>query len=764
MATPTTATTSFVAGGGGGGRESSGGSGSSTTNSDDGGTAEPTTLSSLQPTPTSTPAAPSSTTTTTAATTTSHPSTTASATLSHLFHYNNHHHHHHHHHHHKSNNSNSNNTTMTHSALLYQSYVDRAWLFWDELTASVDLVFTTGTNTKVIWLLALGPIALVGSITNFMNDALCFACAGLALIPCAERLSFITEQVAEHTNGTIGALLNATFGNAPELLISVAALRAGYYRVVQLAMLGSMLTNMILVFGVACLIGGLRWQVQELRITSGNVHVVMLLVATAGCLFPAALKLAGQYNLHHKDHDLVTPVELAFCRVNAVVMLFLYLCFLLFQLKTHKEEYDEDDTGFHSKRARRNLVCISLYERIKRRILPAQWQDYLETSNSARQGGGNTNTGTTATNRRAITAEDEEDVPLMMTSSSSHNPPQQHRRNVSLEEDLDFSERSYKSDDGGGIVNVTIQKRRRRQQQQDAVAAANARVQASRPHPGRSAITSRDYEKSKHSDSALLVDPETGASKDNGLYDGIDHLIANLDSDGADESLDHHPHDGDDRDENNYENDQFEDDESHGHLHPVHVKSGGPLISMSVGIVWLFIITVCISVMSDLLVDTIDGFAQRLHLSEVFTSMVIIPFFSNVAEQVSAFLFAYRDEMDLCVGVTVGSAIQIATFVLPGSVIIGYFMDRSMTLYFHGYETVCLFFAVVVVGAILQGGTTNWMTGAMLVGIYIMFASGIWFHELESLTTNDDEYTYNNNNSMQASSGGGNTSGTPHHE
>ncbi|KAL7568134.1 hypothetical protein ACA910_019528 [Epithemia clementina (nom. ined.)] len=705
---------------------------------------------------------------------------------------------------------------MTHSALLYQSYVDRAWLFWDELTASVDLVFTTGTNTKVIWLLALGPIALVGSITNFMNDALCFACAGLALIPCAERLSFITEQVAEHTNGTIGALLNATFGNAPELLISVAALRAGYYRVVQLAMLGSMLTNMILVFGVACLIGGLRWQVQELRITSGNVHVVMLLVATAGCLFPAALKLAGQYNLHHKDRtyhpsnnyhnnnhnynhgttnpiptttapnyhpqqqphhinrwnttgnddedDLVTPVELAFCRVNAVVMLFLYLCFLLFQLKTHKEEYDEDDTGFHSKRARRNLVCISLYERIKRRILPAQWQDYLETSNSARQGGGNTNTGTTATNRRAITAEDEEDVPLMMTSSSSHNPPQQHRRNVSLEEDLDFSERSYKSDDGGGIVNVTIQKRRRRQQQQDAVAAANARVQASRPHPGRSAITSRDYEKSKHSDSALLVDPETGASKDNGLYDGIDHLIANLDSDGADESLDHHPHDGDDRDENNYENDQFEDDESHGHLHPVHVKSGGPLISMSVGIVWLFIITVCISVMSDLLVDTIDGFAQRLHLSEVFTSMVIIPFFSNVAEQVSAFLFAYRDEMDLCVGVTVGSAIQIATFVLPGSVIIGYFMDRSMTLYFHGYETVCLFFAVVVVGAILQGGTTNWMTGAMLVGIYIMFASGIWFHELESLTTNDDEYTYNNNNSMQASSGGGNTSGTPHHE
>jgi Ca2+:H+ antiporter len=138
--------------------------------------------------------------------------------------------------------------------------------------------------------------------------------------------------------------------------------------------------------------------------------------------------------------------------------------------------------------------------------------------------------------------------------------------------------------------------------------------------------------------------------------------------------------------------------------------------------------------MSDILVDSIDGFARRMNISEVFTSMVIIPFFANVAEQVSAFIFAYRNEMDLCVGVTVGSAIQIATFVMPGSVLIGMFMDRSMTLFFRGYETVCLFFATLVVAAVLQGGTTNWAVGIMLVGIYIMLAAGIWFHELEDLS------------------------------
>ena len=135
-----------------------------------------------------------------------------------------------------------------------------------------------------------------------------------------------------------------------------------------------------------------------------------------------------------------------------------------------------------------------------------------------------------------------------------------------------------------------------------------------------------------------------------------------------------------------------------------------------------------------MLIDPIDGFTQRMQLSQVFASMVIIPFCSNVAEQVSAILFACRIKMDLCVGVTVGSAIQISTFVLPGTVLMVECMDRSMTLYFHSYETVCWFFCTVVVAAALQNGTTNWLVGACLVGIYIMFAAGIWYHETENLS------------------------------
>ena len=66
-------------------------------------------------------------------------------------------------------------------------------------------------------------------------------------------------------------------------------------------------------------------------------------------------------------------------------------------------------------------------------------------------------------------------------------------------------------------------------------------------------------------------------------------------------------------------------------------------------------------------------------------------------------------------------------------------LDRSMTLYFHSYETVCLLLCTLIVAAVLQGGTTNWLVGVMLLGVYIMFAAGIWFHEIENLSVNTED-------------------------
>ena len=543
-----------------------------------------------------------------------------------------------------------------------------------ELWLSTELLF----QSRLTWLFLLGPLALFGDATGIFGEALCFAFSGIALIPCAERLSFVTEQVAYHTNGTIGALLNATFGNAPELLISTAALRAGFYRVVQLAMLGSMLTNLLFVFGVSCLVGGMRWQVQELRITSGNVSVGLLLVATAGALLPAALALSGEMrNVENTSEGVPSESELKFCRINAVVMMFMYLCYLLFQLGTHKEEFDEEENivetpqhlllmtphfntrqGNNRKaRAKRNAFFLrylfSSYNTIDDAVVGALTADIGDVELDV-LGNGMTTLGNSSESRDELIHED---------SSLS-------------------SAESLKSQSNGWINSNTSNMENRSLTGSDTSISQRRRPRFA--SNGTRACVAADF-------------VEISQNKIN-------------------------------------------DDD----LHVQRVaKCQERHMSLRVGIIWLFIITLCISAMSDIMVDTIDGFAYRCHLSEVFTSMVIVPFFSNVAEQVSAILFAYRNEMDLCVGVTVGSAIQIATFVLPGCVVIGMFVDRSMTLYFRGYETCCLFLGVIATAAVLQGGTTNWLVGITLISIYTMIAAGFWFHEFEDLSI-DAELLFQN--------------------
>jgi len=620
-----------------------------------------------------------------------------------------------------------------------------------ELVYSSELLF----NNKLNWLLLLGPVALLGNAMGFLGEAVCFAFSGIALIPCAERLSFVTEQVAEHTNGTIGALLNATFGNAPELLIATAALRAGFYRVVQLAMLGSMLTNLLFVFGVSCLIGGLRWQVQELRITSGNVSVGMLLLSTAGSLLPATLVLGGQlknseettaHNHSSSASSIFQPSkeELQFCRVNAFVMMFMYGCYLIFQLGTHKEEFDEDEnvvqtananqlhlsphfTSRHGRQAtaRRNLFCMSVFRRTRRMKICGGNTSRLEGE------------GWVASPNLVNTPGFEGDLEMSRKRATDADLLGMIPRQDS---DSESDDDDSSSDEG----NVLLPQNETLRNESDYANGYFDEYATELPG-GVMRMPNGDPDETS---SARLR--RTGGSNQ-GMNGEINDPLGSLQEGKKKKSKK--------KKKNSFQRppnmlvplglaDPSELPQTPPQSPPRLTVNTGfhhrqPQMSFRAGILWLFIITLGISAMSDILVDTIDGFAHRLHISEVFTSMVIVPFFSNVAEQVSAVLFAYRNEMDLCVGVTVGSAIQVATFVLPGCVIIGWLVDRSMTLYFHAYETVCLFLAVVVIAAVLQGGTTNWLVGATCISVYVMIATGFWFHSLEDLSVDAESVGQN---------------------
>ncbi|XP_044492898.1 vacuolar cation/proton exchanger 3-like isoform X2 [Mangifera indica] len=198
-------------------------------------------------------------------------------------------------------------------------------------------------SAKLNILMIFGPIAIVVDKASG-NQSWVFLLSLLGTIPLAERLGFVTEQLAFYTGPTIGALLNATFGNATELIISIFALRNGMIRVVQQSLLGSILSNMLLVLGCAFFCGGLvnYKKAQVFSKAVASVNSGLLLMAVMGLLFPAVLH-ATHTELHFGKS------ELALSRFSSCVMLIAYAAYLYFQLRSQQNLYaplnqvDSDD-------------------------------------------------------------------------------------------------------------------------------------------------------------------------------------------------------------------------------------------------------------------------------------------------------------------------------------------------------------------------------------------------------------------------------------
>ena len=188
-------------------------------------------------------------------------------------------------------------------------------------------------GTRLNMLLPLGFVSLIGRAWDW-GQGIEFACALLALCPLAERLGWVTEQLSEHTGQTIGGLLNATFGNATELIVSGLAIKNGLLRVVQLSLLGSVLSNLLLVLGCAFFFGGLRYKQQ--RFSRGGVaaNSTLLILGSIALMLPAMLSATNTELQPEAD-------TLWLSRVSSVV----YAAFIYFQLVSHSflfETHPED--------------------------------------------------------------------------------------------------------------------------------------------------------------------------------------------------------------------------------------------------------------------------------------------------------------------------------------------------------------------------------------------------------------------------------------
>ncbi|KAF3453249.1 hypothetical protein FNV43_RR03689 [Rhamnella rubrinervis] len=374
-------------------------------------------------------------------------------------------------------------------------------MLWTVIYRSIKTVVF---SNKLNLLMPFGPLAiLVNKLTG--HHGWVFFLSLLGITPLAERLGYATEQLAFYTGATVGGLLNATFGNATELIISIYALKHEMIRVVQQSLLGSILSNMLLVLGCAFLSGGLVFHKEQVfNKATAVVNSGLLLMAVMGLLFPAVL-----HYTHTEVH--FGKSELALSRFSSCIMLLAYGAYLYFQLKSQQNTYD----------------------------------------------------------------------PIVEEGSQSGDSPH--------------------------------------------------------------------------------------------------------------------------------------DDES-------------PEISKWESMIWLSIITAWISILSEYLVNTIEGASVAWKIPVAFISVILLPIVGNAAEHASAIMFAMKDKLDISLGVAIGSSTQISMFGIPFTVVIGWIMGRQMDLNFQLFETATLFITVIVVAFMLQEGTSNYFKGLMLIFCYLIVAASFFVH------------------------------------
>jgi Ca2+:H+ antiporter len=184
------------------------------------------------------------------------------------------------------------------------------------------------------------PVSLVGEFMHFSQTWM-FILSALAIIPLAGLMGEATEEISFYSGPRVGGFLNATFGNATELIIAFFAMKEGLFDVVKASIAGSVIGNVLLVLGVSMLAGGLKYKSQKFNPKTLDISSSMLLFAVIGLVIPAVFT-------HTIKPELLNTSYEGLSIVVAVIMIAIYILSLVFSFYTHKDLYfvkpDEDST------------------------------------------------------------------------------------------------------------------------------------------------------------------------------------------------------------------------------------------------------------------------------------------------------------------------------------------------------------------------------------------------------------------------------------
>ena len=181
---------------------------------------------------------------------------------------------------------------------------------------------------SINWLFAFIPVTLLLEHAGRVPPPLVFFSAALAIVPIAALIVHSTEQIASRTGDAVGGLLNATFGNAPELIIALVALKAGYLDMVRASIIGAILANLLLALGIAFLLGGVRHRDQKYNPVAARTYSTMMLLAAVSLAVPSA------FSRYFAPESTLRQEEMLNLGIAGVLLL-AYGLYLLFSLKTH---------------------------------------------------------------------------------------------------------------------------------------------------------------------------------------------------------------------------------------------------------------------------------------------------------------------------------------------------------------------------------------------------------------------------------------------
>ncbi|KAF1737872.1 Vacuolar calcium ion transporter [Beauveria bassiana] len=402
-------------------------------------------------------------------------------------------------------------------------------------------------------LLFAAPVGIALNYVHSVSPTVVFVVNFIAIIPLAAMLSFATEEIALRTGETLGGLINATFGNAVELIVAIIALIKGEIVVVQTSLIGSILSNLLLVMGFCFFFGGLRRREQHFNTTVAQTAASLLALAVASVIVPTVFELKTK-----ADQTEIAKLS----RGTAVILLLVYFAYLFFQLHTHLDVFNEESI----------------------KVAARPWTH----GQSLKEG-------------------------------FSHMPG----------------------------ASALMRQNRHSQEEQNLGSAP--------------------------------IENQTNPEVDE------------------------------------------EDDEDDPQLH-FFVAIGTLLIS-----------TVIIALCAEFMVDSIDSLTETTVLRKEFVGLILLPIVGNAAEHATAVTVAIKDKMDLAIGVAVGSSMQVALFLIPLLVIIGWGLGNEyMDLSLDEFQVAVMFVAVLLTNYLIGDGKSHWLEGFLLICLYAIIAVCSFFYPDDS--------------------------------